>query len=292
MTRVYYSMGGAEMASVARGQYGEITDLALLGVMEAAMELAFELKLLPPPYKKVSNGQGDCLNYDLYDYRESDFLLLVQHRHTIVDKWGAQPTRRYFLLQLSDTGIVMTETPKKAIITRASKVALQPGDLLRLLEGKTTLSQLMKNYKEEYGRLPLPRERHPVEIAIVRWQAEGLLPQIGKDLLVWKHVTAEGRGNKGFLYAVDQPFEIPAERERSMACAGPMGALRDWRAGDENPHLIAIRTPRLAIRIRGRDGVFLFRTGTPVALYRATRIDEDTLDLQLLAGIDALALIR
>jgi hypothetical protein len=132
----------------------------------------------------------------------------------------------------------------------------------------------------------------PAEGQIARWQAQGLIPMLGEDILVWKHVTRAGIGNMGFCYHLYERFQIPTTQGPSMGCAGPMGALRDWHAQDENPHVLALRTPRAQVRIRDSDGVFLFRTGVPVALYRAKRIDDDTVDLHLVEGMDALALIR
>jgi hypothetical protein len=122
---------------------------------------------------------------------------------------------------------------------------------------------------------------------IRHWQTQGLMPAIGRDVLVWKHVTAARVGNLGYPYEVDEPFKC-----QSMGCAGPMGALRDWRRGDETPHVLAIRALITSIQIREEDGVFIFNRGTPISLYRAEHLTEDECTLRLVEGVDALTLIQ
>lgn len=123
--------------------------------------------------------------------------------------------------------------------------------------------------------------------AIRQWQAQGLMPALGRDVLVWKHVTAEGVGNLGYPYTVGEPFTC-----QSMGTAGPLGALRDWRRGDDNPHVLAIRALITAIQVRDNDGVFVFNRGTPIALYRAENLTDDECTLHLVEGVDALTLIQ
>jgi len=77
-------------------------------------------------------GRGDCLNYDIYDVARG--VVLVQRRHTTIDKYGNHPQKDYFII--SEGGRVVEPVANKTMIVKWSRRAKKPGDIIKADRGE------------------------------------------------------------------------------------------------------------------------------------------------------------
>lgn len=130
------------------------------------------------------------------------------------------------------------------------------------------------------------------------WQKKGLMPFVNgaEDVLVWKHVSVKPgfdtyMGNLNYPYKIGKHFNCPM----GQACAGPWGAIKDWRTDEYESYayVIGIQTPLSKLGIRkDKTGVFLVGEGIPLALYRASQITYVNCQFDLVEGQDVMALLE
>jgi hypothetical protein len=119
---------------------------------------------------------------------------------------------------------------------------------------------------------------------ISKWQNVGLIPENStNDLLFWKHVTHEMKGNIKFQYKLNEEF-----RNDGMACAGPFGAMQNYdkcKKSEYGSYVIAIWAKKNSITpVDIEKGIYYVKQGTPVALYKASYINEEEIELKFLDG--------
>jgi hypothetical protein len=171
------------------------------------------------------------------------------------------------------------------------------------------------------------RRHHQESESILRWRSEGLMPY-NKHLgatLVWKHVrmvreyhrpqnvyfrevinAIDPDPAKGPVFTgnLDAPYQlgVPFNFAEGMACAGPVGALKGYLNGDDDPYVMAVWCTVIddvsgnwsPIIPTNNSGVFMCRAGIPAAIYRVTRDQERSgeYDMRLVLGEDVLSLIQ
>lgn len=160
-----------------------------------------------------------------------------------------------------------------------------------------------------------------------KWEEEGLMPLFENgDVLLWKHVDSSRElikrytafphrqicdtnediddslpvnyhkvyGNLGYPYELGIPFQVT-----SMCTAGPIGALQNW-ANNENDQLVLAIRSHAVYTYNEVEGVYFVFSGTPLAVYKSTKVEgstkvEDSYDLTLLLtldfSVDALSMI-
>jgi len=85
---------------------------------------------LPAEYISTDKkGRGDCLNYDVYDAARG--AVLVQRRHTTLDKYGAHPQKDYFLIRSAGRGVDVSPVAHKSMIVKWSNHAKKLGDIIK-----------------------------------------------------------------------------------------------------------------------------------------------------------------
>lgn len=150
----------------------------------------------------------------------------------------------------------------------------------------------------------------PLEIEIEKWQKQGLCPVIDNRLLIWKNVEHRRQdddywdpfaddppeeneatwgycGHQGMEYKVGESF---ISNGLSMGCAGPIGALLDWKYTHGDGYLIAILLPLEKTKLV-KPGVYGAQEGEVISLYEVKSFDEEGCDLKLIEGVDALRLL-
>lgn len=148
---------------------------------------------------------------------------------------------------------------------RQARVHLE--DAAPLLHYYPFLEKAVAECAQRHGYLwdPSLSSKTYIRLDLSFWQERGLCPVLDGQVLVWKLVDQYLCGQLGFEYHLGEPFRCDVE---SMACAGPMGALRNHLI-DSSKYLMAVLFPVEATWYdKGAEaGILCARRGTPVSIY-------------------------
>jgi len=93
---------------------------------------------LDPQYIETKKGEGNCLNYTIYDVSRG--IVLVQRRHTTIDRYGNHPQKSYLIISKGGRSVEEIPDPAKRMIVKWARRAKNVGDIIRAVRGEIKIS--------------------------------------------------------------------------------------------------------------------------------------------------------